>query len=133
MSDFGNILSSLRTMNSTQLLFAFMASSGYALAQGGLVRGKGSRAAWLLAATGAAGFVLLSEDWTAAVMLMAFAVAGIGCFVGIVWLLSRVMGLPTAGSAPNPVSAAEQAAGRPAGGAARARLNTPTPAQGTER
>jgi len=101
MSDFGNILNNLRAMSSVQLLFAFVACAGYALAQGGLFQARGARIAWLLAASGATGFVVLSPDWPAGVMLLAFAVAGIGCFVGAAWLLSRLVGLPTAGtSAP---------------------------------
>ena len=100
MSVFDNVYGSLRAMSSMQLLFAFVTFASYALAQGAMLAGRGRRVAWTVAATGAAGFLLQSEDWPGAVMLIAFAIAGLGLFVATVWLLSRLVGLTAATSAP---------------------------------
>ena len=40
----------------------------------------------------AAGFAFVSANWTHATMLLGFAVAGMGSFVALVWLVSRAIG-----------------------------------------
>lgn len=86
------VLEVLRGMGSLQLLFAFTACFGYALAQGALLGTIGRRVAWAIAAGGAAGFAASSADWPAAVMLMAIAVVAIGLVAAIVWVVSRLIG-----------------------------------------
>jgi len=93
MSVLGDVFESLKGMSLLQLLLAFVACTAYALAQGALVGRRGRRAAWAMALTAAAGFALESTEWMYAAMLCAFAIVGLGVFVGAVWLLSRSLGL----------------------------------------
>ena len=124
MSVLGEVFNSLKAMSLLQLLLAFMACIGYALAQGALVGSRGRRYASGLAAVGAIGFAVESSQWMNAAMLLAFAVAGMGMFVAFVWITSRMLGF--AGVMPGglpmePVDSAE-----PQSASARARLPQPT-------
>jgi hypothetical protein len=92
MSVLDDVVGSLRAMSLVQLLLAFVACTGYALAQGGLIGVKGRRIAWSFAVLGAFGFAFESAEWMYAAMLATFAVAGLGFFVACAWLLSRVLG-----------------------------------------
>jgi len=92
MSVLGDVFGSLDSMSQVQLLLAFIACIGYAFAQGNLLPSRGRRIAWGAAALSAAGFAFVSADWTQATMLLGFAVAGMGSFVALVWLTSRVIG-----------------------------------------
>jgi hypothetical protein len=92
MSVIGDVFGRLRMMSLLQLLLAFLACTGYALAQGALVGPRGRRYAVLVAAIAAFGFAVESAQWTQAAMLMAFAVAGLGLFVAAVWLTSLTIG-----------------------------------------
>ncbi len=89
MSVLGHVFDSLAGMSLLQLLLAFMACMGYATAQGGLLAPRGRQLAGATALAAAGAFTLLSTDWTAAIMLVAFAVAGLGLFVSAAWVLSR--------------------------------------------
>ena len=89
MSELGHVFDSLKAMSLLQLLLAFIACTGYVLAQGGLVGARGRRASGVVAAMAAVAFTILASDWMAATMLVAFAVAGLGVFVAAAWLLSR--------------------------------------------
>lgn len=100
MSVLGDVFESLKGMSLLQLLLAFVACTAYALAQGALVGRRGRRAAWAMALAGAAGFAFESTEWMYAAMLCAFAIAGLGVFVGAVWLLSRSLGLAPRQPAP---------------------------------
>lgn len=104
MSVLGHVFDSLKAMSLLQLLLAFLACIGYAGAQGGLLGSRGRQWAGLTALVAAAAFTVLAADWMAATMLVAFAVAGLGVFVALAWVLSRWVTL----------------AGRSAGGAAEA-------------
>ena len=92
MSVLGEVFGSLKTMSLLQLLLAYLACTGYAFAQGALIGSRGRRYAVLTAVVGALGFALESAQWTQATMLMAFAVAGMGLFVALVWLMSLTIG-----------------------------------------
>ena len=88
MSVLGQVLNGLKGMSLLQLLLAFLACIGYAVAQGGLLGPRTRPWAGLAAFAAAVAFTLLSDDWMAATMLVAFAVAGLGVFVAMAWLLS---------------------------------------------
>lgn len=89
MSVLGHVFDSLKAMSLLQLLLAFLACIGYAAAQGGLLGARGRQWAGLTAVVAAATFTLIANDWMAATMLVAFAVAGLGVFVALAWVLSR--------------------------------------------
>jgi hypothetical protein len=92
MSVIGDVFGSLRTMTLLQLLLAFLACTGYAIAQGALVSARGRRFAASAAAGAAFCFALESAHWPQAAMLMAFGVAGMGLFVAAVWVTSLSIG-----------------------------------------
>ena len=92
MTELGDVFGSLKAMSLLQLLLSFLACIGYALAQGRLVGPRARRNAWALAALGAFGFAFESPEWMRAAMLIAFAVAGLGVFVAVVWVTSRMLG-----------------------------------------
>lgn len=93
MSVLEEVVDTVRNMGFAQLLLAFVACFGYALAQGGLLSGKGRRIAWAIAFVGAAGFAVASPDWPDAVMLIALAVVAIGSLAAVVWVVSRMVGV----------------------------------------
>lgn len=92
MSVLGDVFNSLQAMSLLQLLLAFVACTGYVLAQGGLIGAKGRRMAWASTLLSTAGFAFESAEWMYAAMLTAFAVAGLGLFVAAAWLMSRALG-----------------------------------------
>lgn len=92
MSALSGVFESLKSMTQLQLLLAFFTCTGYALAQGRLIGPRVRRCAWALALLGAWGFAFESPEWMGAAMLIAFAVAGFGVFVAVVWVTSRVLG-----------------------------------------
>ena len=92
MSVLADVLSSLRTMTQLQLLLAFLACTGYALGQGGLVGPRGRRIAWAITLLSTLGFAFESTEWMHAAMLATFAVAGLGLFVASAWIISRLIG-----------------------------------------
>jgi hypothetical protein len=61
---------------------------------------RAQRIAWIVSAIAAAGFAFESSDWTFATMQLAFAVAGMGAFVALVWLTSRALGFEQMQTAP---------------------------------
>jgi len=92
MSVLDDVLSSLREMSQLQLLLAFLACTGYALGQGGLIGRKGRRIAWGVTLVSVIGFAFESSEWMHAAMLVAFGIAGLGLFVATAWLMSRALG-----------------------------------------
>lgn len=96
MSVLGDVFGSLNSMSEPQLLLAFVACIGYAFAQGGLLPSRGRRIAAGAALIAAAGFAFASADWTRAIMLLGFALVGMGSFVALAWLISRALGFGTA-------------------------------------
>jgi hypothetical protein len=119
MSVLGDVFGTLRTMSQLQLLLAFMACTGYAVAQGALVSAKARRIAAGTALLSVTGFAIESTQWTYAAMLATFAVAGLGLFIAATWLVSRFLGLsepralvefvdPTQAAEASPVAAPAQ-------------------------
>lgn len=105
MSMLGEVFGSLGSMSLLQLLLAFVACAGYAFAQGSLLPPRGRQAAWGATVVAAVGFTIESPDWTLGAMLLGFAVAGLGTFVALVWVTSRLIGFgretdPAAAEAP---------------------------------
>lgn len=112
MSVLDEVFDSLRFMNQWQLLLAFLACMGYVLSQGRLIEPKERRIAAWLAVVAGIGFAVESAEWTNAAMLLAFAVAGLGLFVGATWLISRMLGLAATRPAPD-ADAVEPASAAP--------------------
>lgn len=99
MSVLGDVFGTLREMSQLQLLFAFVASTGYVVAQGGLVGRTGRRIAWVMTLVAGVGFTFFSADWMYAAMLLTFAIAGLGLFAASAWLISRMLGFSRARAA----------------------------------
>ena len=98
MTGLGDVFGSLKATSQLQLLLAFIACIAYAFAQGSLLASKGRRLAWFTTLCAAVGFTFESDDWTHAIVLLGFAVAGMGSFVAVVWLTSRALGFRRASS-----------------------------------
>ena len=98
----------LRNMGFVQLLLAFVFLTGYALALSSLTGALGRKRAGIVALLAAFAFVATTQPWVHGVLLMVFAVAGLGLFMGTAWLLSRLFGL-AAGRQRQPETAAEPA------------------------
>ncbi len=82
----------LEQMKPEQYVLAFVFLGSYAFALGEFI---GTRGRWIAAGTalGAAGaFAWLTEPWELGVMVVAFALVGMGLFAGAAWLLWRVGG-----------------------------------------
>jgi hypothetical protein len=80
-------------MTLLHLLLAFLACTGYMLAEGQLAPVRVRLYGGLVAAASAIWFVIDSPQWTAGAMLVALAVGIVGLFTALVWLLSAVLGL----------------------------------------
>lgn len=116
MSVLGDVFDSLRVMSLLQLLLAFVACIGYSFAQGALVSSQRVRGfAGAAAFVGAIGYAILGTEWMHAVMLVAFAIAGMGLFVSVVWITSRLLGFAGGRS----LLSADQPQAAPRGRAAR--------------
>ena len=83
---------SLASMNFVQLLLLFAFVTCYMLAIGGLLGPAARRRFALLALALACAFAALTEPWVHGALLVAFAVAGLGLFVLLTWLLARWLG-----------------------------------------
>ena len=92
MAVLGNVFASLQTMGLLQLLLGLVACTGYALAQGSIVGARTRVIAFGTAFSAALGFAIEAPEWTYGVMLIAFAVTGLGIFVVAVCWLSTLMG-----------------------------------------
>lgn len=81
---------SLETMGVLQYFFAVAFLICYALAIGDFL-GPGARTGVLATAAGSASaFAFFTEPWVHGVLLIAFAVVGIGLFIGVTWLLKAL-------------------------------------------
>lgn len=128
MTVLGDVFGGLRSMSQLQLLLAFGACIGYAFAQGRLLASTGKRVAWAVATLAAAGFAFESDDWTHAVVLFGFAIAGLGSFVAMVWLTSRALGVDRPGDiAPEARSDFDPSTAEALGARTRQASPTPTP------
>ena len=88
-----SVFGSLQSMTSIQLLCGFLTCMCYAALQGSLLDGTLRRAAASMCVLSASGFVLAGDNWVFGFMLLAFAVAGMGLFAALVWLLGRFLGV----------------------------------------
>jgi hypothetical protein len=82
---------SLERMSFMQLLLLFGFVICYVLALGGLFGSSMRLRAAVLALLLAAGFTVLTDPWVHGALLVAFVVAGLGLFVGLSWLLARLL------------------------------------------
>lgn len=96
MTELDDVFDSLNSMNVLQLLMAFVACTAYTLAQGGLIASRSRGIATVAALVAALSFILLGDAWARSTVLVAGAVAGIGAFVAMAWLLGRLFGSPRA-------------------------------------
>jgi hypothetical protein len=123
MSVLGDVFDSLKTTSLPELLFAFVACTGYMLAQGRLLAGRARALSAGVSLLATVGFVLVSATWAHSTMLVAFAMAGLGAFVALAWMCAWLLGLGAADPppaaqplrddanvAPEPVGAASVAA-----------------------
>ena len=92
MSVWGDVFDGLNSMSLTQLLLAFIAATGYMLAQGELAPRRARRIAAVAAVGAAALFVALGDGWERNTMLVVLAVGGIGGFVAMAWMSARLLG-----------------------------------------
>jgi hypothetical protein len=80
----------LADLGVVQLLLAFVFVTAYTLALGGMLSERGRwRGAFIALAT-AIGFTCVTNPWVHGVMLTAFAIAGIGLFMALSWLLTKL-------------------------------------------
>jgi hypothetical protein len=93
-----DMFSGMDAMSLAQLLSAFVACIGYALAQGGMLGSRGRLIALVAMVLGVGAFALQGTDWVRTVVLTAFAIVGFGSFVATVWLTSRMLGIDRAPS-----------------------------------
>ena len=92
MSVWGDVFDGLNSMSLTQLLLAFIAGTGYMLAQGELAPRRARRFAAVAAFCAAGLFVALGDGWERNTMLVVLAVGGIGGFVAMAWMSARLLG-----------------------------------------
>lgn len=84
-----DIAASLDKLSLLQMVLAWTFLAGYATALGGMLEARGSRRAAGLAVLAAVLFCVLAENWVHGALLVMFAVAGMGLFVAVAWVLSR--------------------------------------------
>ena len=92
MNGFNDLQSTLQGMGFRQLLPAFTACIAYAVAQGRIAGPAARRWAWGVVVLSAAVFSAMCKRWEHGAVLSAFALAGMGLFTGLVWLISRLIG-----------------------------------------
>ena len=86
------VAENLEQMKPEQYVLAFVFIGSYAFALGEFI---GTRGRWIAAGTAfsaAVAFVWRTEPWELGVMMVAFALVGMGLFAGAAWLLWRVGG-----------------------------------------
>jgi hypothetical protein len=116
MSVLNELDHTLHAMSLVQMLLMCTFLTSYPLALGEMFGTLGRRRAGLIALVAAVGFAATTPVWVHGAILIAFAVMGVGVFIGAVWALSTVLG------------AGRQATVSPANAQARLFLMSPTPA-----
>jgi hypothetical protein len=113
-----DVAGKLEAMKPEQYVLAFVFLGSYAFALGEFIGARGRRIAIATALGAAAAFAGLTDPWELGVMVVAFALVGMGLFAGAVWLLWLVASrMPVEGRAPAP-AAAKPAVSGPAPAAA---------------
>lgn len=92
MTNMGDLGATLNGMGFVQLVLAFAFLTSYALAIGGMFGALGRRRAALAAFAAAVGFAAMTAPWVNGVLLVVFAIAGIGLFIALAWGLSLGFG-----------------------------------------
>lgn len=83
-----DVTASLNKLSLLQMVLAWAFVACYALALGGMLEARGKRRAAGLAALAAVAFCALGDHWVHGVLLVMFAVAGMGLFVAAAWVLA---------------------------------------------
>ncbi|HKX40857.1 MAG TPA: hypothetical protein VJO99_06850 [Burkholderiaceae bacterium] len=105
-----DVYDSLRSMTLLHLLLAFLACTGYMVAEGQIAPKRVRIGAGLIAVASAGWFVIDSPQWTAGAMLVALAVGLVGVFTALVWAMSAALGLrQSAVFVPAPLTSTEVA------------------------
>jgi len=84
-----DITVSLHKLNLTQMLLAWAFVGSYALALGGMLGPTGSLRSAGAALVSAVLFCVFGENWVHAALMVGFAIAGMGLFVALAWVLAR--------------------------------------------
>jgi hypothetical protein len=101
----------LNAMPSARLLLLFVFLIAYVIAISGFIDGRGRQRAAVVALLSAICLCAIFKPWTAGVVLVVGAVAGIGLFAAAALLLSRLLGMAgTRAAAPLPLPEAAPAA-----------------------
>ena len=82
-----DVAGKLEAMKPEQYVLAFVFLGSYAFALGEFIGARGRRIAIATALGAAAAFAGLTDPWELGVMVVAFALVGMGLFAGAVWLL----------------------------------------------
>jgi hypothetical protein len=82
----------LETLNLIQLLLAFVFVMSYTLALGRMLDERDRWRAAALAFTSALFFSVFTSPWEHGIMLIAFAVVGIGLFMAMAWVAAQFAG-----------------------------------------
>jgi hypothetical protein len=98
----------LHAMPSARLLLLFVFLIAYVIAISGFIEGRGRGRAAVVALISAICLCAIFKPWTAGVVLVVGAVAGIGLFAAAAMLLSRMLGVDSA-RAPAPLPQVEAA------------------------
>lgn len=114
ISVIGDIQASLDAFGVEQQACVLAILISYPLAIGALLERRGRRVAAAVAAASAIGFVVNTDPWMHAVLLIALALVGVGVFIAGVYLADAVsrrialrgMALPEPEPLPEPVPAA---------------------------
>jgi hypothetical protein len=82
----------LQNMGALQLLLALVFLGAYAVLLGGFVEGRAQAIAALVAALAASVFTARTDPWVHGVLLVAFVVVGMGLFIAVAWVVTRLAG-----------------------------------------
>ena len=89
----------LRSMGFMQLLIAIVFLAAYSVACSTLFASRGRTRAAAVALLTAVAFTALTQPWVHGALMVAGAIAGLGLFSAIGWILSAVFHQPRAGTA----------------------------------
>lgn len=105
---------SLHAMQFEQLLLAFAFLISYPLSLSHYVGVRGRIVAVLASLVAAVGFASMTTPWLHGVMLLVFAILGMGVFIAAVWGLSAVLGVVRIDAQPGDEALAEEPQARDA-------------------
>jgi nitrate reductase gamma subunit len=85
----------LQNMGGLQLLLALLFLGSYAMLLGGFVDGRAQAVAALVSVASAVAFVARTSPWAHGVLLVTFVVVGMGVFIAVAWMVTRLAGRAT--------------------------------------